>query len=97
MFIVTVLFEIHAEHHEAFMQAMRINAKTSLAVESGCRQFDVCEAEAPERTVFLYEVYDSQSDFTHHLQSPHFVQFNQLTEPWVSSKQVRSFKRDDAA
>ena len=79
------------------MRAMRLNAKTSLAVEPGCRQFDVCESESPDRTVFLYEVYDSKDDFALHLQSTHFVQFSQLTEPWVSRKEVRLFMRDDAA
>ena len=93
MYVVTVLFTIHAAHWDAFLEAMHHNAQTSLAIEPGCRQFDVCEAEPGQCTVFLYEVYDTQADFAAHLAAPHFLQFNAQTTPWVVDKQVRTFTR----
>ncbi len=93
MYIVTVLFTIHAAHWDAFMQAMHHNAQTALDLEPGCRQFDVCLGEPGQYRVFLYEVYDSQADFAAHLAAPHFLQFNTQTTPWVMDKQVRTFTR----
>jgi autoinducer 2-degrading protein len=91
MHIVTVLFTIHAPHWDEFLKAMLLNAQTSLALEAGCRQFDVCVGEPGQNTIFLYEVYDTQADFTAHLAAEHFLQFNALTAPWVADKQVRTF------
>jgi (4S)-4-hydroxy-5-phosphonooxypentane-2,3-dione isomerase len=94
MYIVTVLFKIHASHYKEFGVAMAGNASTSLSTEPGCHQFDVCEggsAEHPE--IFLYEVYESKEAFQAHLVMPHFLQFNALTSPWVSDKTVAVFQR----
>jgi quinol monooxygenase YgiN len=93
MFVVTVLFTIHAAHWDSFIKAIHLNAQTSLAIEAGCRQFDVCVGEPEQHTVFLYEVYDSRSEFAAHLAAPHFLQFNTQTMPWVMDKQVYTFTR----
>jgi autoinducer 2-degrading protein len=97
MYIVTVFFKIHAAHWDSFLSAMHHNAQTSLAVEPGCRQFDVCEGEPGQFTVFLYEVYDTQADFAAHLAAPHFLQFNAETTAWVADKKVQTFTRAAAA
>lgn len=93
MYVVTVLFTIHPAHWGAFTKAMHHNAQTSLAIEPGCRQFDVCVGEPGQYTIFLYEVYDSQADFNSHLSAPHFLQFNTETAGWVADKKVQTFVR----
>lgn len=93
MYIVTVLFKIHAAHWQDFLPSMQRNAATSLAVEPGCRQFDVCEGEAGQNEIFLYEVYDSNADFGAHLAAPHFLQFNEETAAWVADKKVQIYTR----
>lgn len=65
----------------------------TLAVESGCLQFDVCEGTQGEFQVFLYEIYRTPADFDAHLAQPHFLQFNALTSPWVIDKGVQIFTR----
>ena len=97
MFIVTVIFTIHPLHWDTFLDAMHHNALTSLALEPGCRQFDVSIGDPGQHTVFLYEVYDSQADFSVHLAAEHFLQFNAQTSPWVADKQVRTFTRSAPA
>ncbi len=97
MFIVTVLFKIHAAHWHDFLSSMYRNAATSLYVETGCRQFDVCEGEAGQFEVFLYEVYDTQTDFAVHLDASHFLQFNAETAVWVIDKKVQTYTRVAAA
>jgi quinol monooxygenase YgiN len=93
MYVVTVLFSIHAAHWDSFTKAVHHNAQTSLAIEPGCRQFDVCVGEPEQYSVFLYEVYDRQADFAAHLSAPHFLQFSAQTTPWVMDKQVYTFTR----
>ncbi len=91
MFVVTVLFTIEPAHYADFMVAMRANARTSLEVEAGCRQFDVCEGEPADCLVFLYEVYDRSDDFSDHLHAAHFVQFSAQTSAWVKEKVVKTY------
>jgi quinol monooxygenase YgiN len=97
MFVVTVLFKIHAGQWDAFSKAMHDNAQTSLAIEPGCRQFDVCVGEPGQYTIFLYEVYDSQADFTAHLSAPHFLRFNAETADWVADKKIQTYTRATVA
>ncbi len=93
MFVVTVTFEIHATHYAAFKEAMIENASASLRKEPGCRQFDVCETEPGANRIFLYEVYDTQADFSAHLLMPHFLAFDKLTADWVAKKTVGTLSR----
>jgi (4S)-4-hydroxy-5-phosphonooxypentane-2,3-dione isomerase len=93
MYVITVLFSIHPAHRAAFLQAITGNAKTSLADEAGCRQFDVCVSNSKPDDVFLYEVYDSKAAFDLHLASKHFHEFNALTLQWVTAKTVEAFER----
>jgi (4S)-4-hydroxy-5-phosphonooxypentane-2,3-dione isomerase len=94
MYVVTVLFKIKPEHRAEFMADMLENARTSLAIEPGCRVFDVCESCTGDACqVFLYEVYATQEDFQLHLAAPHFQQFNAQTASWVMDKTVSVFHR----
>jgi (4S)-4-hydroxy-5-phosphonooxypentane-2,3-dione isomerase len=93
MYVITVLFSIQPAHRADFLQAMINNAKTSLADEPGCRQFDVCTSSNNADDVFLYEVYDSKAAFDVHLASKHFLAFNALTSAWVSAKVISAFER----
>ena len=91
MYVITVLFSIIPEHSQEFLQAIVANARTSLAEESGCRQFDVCVSDRNSNDVFLYEVYDSKAAFDVHLASAHFRQFNESTAAWVTAKDIKAF------
>lgn len=93
MFVVTVLFSIKPAHVDEFMAAMLANASTSLQLEPGCRQFDVCQKGSDRTEVFLFEVYDSEADFARHLAAPHFLAFNEQTASWVQTKAVRTYQR----
>ena len=93
MYVITVLFSIRSEHTSAFFQAIVANARTSVAEESGCRQFDVCLSDRDRSDVFLYEVYDSKAAFDAHLASAHYRQFTETTAAWVSAKVVNVFER----
>ena len=93
MRVIVVEFEIKKEHVEDFRSAMIENADTSLKVEEGCQQFDVCWDSQDNTKVFLYEVYDDKTAFDAHLQSEHFLSFNSTVTPWVASKTVTAWEK----
>ncbi|MFC3120143.1 putative quinol monooxygenase [Agaribacter flavus] len=95
MFVVTVEFEIDPSHIQDFMPAMLENAEKSKTLEDGCIYFDVCQDQDASHLVFLYEIYKLESDFTLHLQSQHFQDFDKLVSPWVQKKSVKTWTKCD--
>jgi quinol monooxygenase YgiN len=92
-YVVTVEFDIHPRHVEAFLALAHENARHSLDSEPGCRQFDVCFDPARANTVFLYEVYLDRMAFDSHLASPHFHRFDTAVHDMVAAKTVRTLQR----
>ncbi len=90
---LVVEFRIKPAHVDAFDVAIRANARASLESEPGCRQFDVCRDPADATLFFLYELYDDEAAIQTHLQSPHFLQMNAATAPWVDAKRVQKLNR----
>lgn len=94
-YIVTVEFEISAPHLASFMAHMLANARESVRVEPGCRQFDVCRDPGAPNRIFLYEAYDDRAAFDAHLASPHFKAFDSQVAGWILSKRVATYLRED--
>lgn len=93
MFAVTVLFEIKPGHEGEFLPLMTANAQASLKEEPGCRQFDVCADPDRPHEVFLYEIYDDETAFKEHLQSPHFKSFDAAVSQMIARKTVQTFTK----
>jgi autoinducer 2-degrading protein len=81
MYVVIVKFSIEPQRALDFRDMVAANAAESLAVEQGCHVFDICEMA--DGDFWLYEVYDDAGAFAAHLQTSHFLQFNEATTPWV--------------
>lgn len=94
MYAVTVTFTLHPGRMAEFMPLMIENARQSLTLEPGCRQFDICTTreDGPADEVFLYEVYDSAAAFGAHLESAHFRLFDAKVRDMIAAKTVRSYK-----
>ena len=90
-YVVTVVFRAKPGHREDFRREMIANATASRTREPGCRQFDVCEA--PDGTIFLYEIYDDEAAFKAHLGTGHFLKFDATVKPWLEHKQVTTLRR----
>ena len=86
MFVVTVLFEIEADHVEDFRAAVMRQAENSVSREPDCHRFDVSEDGADPAKFFLYEIYTDEPAFQTHLKSDHYADFNEKTTPWVKNK-----------
>ena len=91
MHAVTVTFTLTPGAKDRFLPLMLENARTSMSVEPGCRQFDICSDETEPDTVFLYEIYDSRAAFELHLASSHFLSFDRSVEAMVKNKIVKCF------
>ncbi|NJM50717.1 MAG: antibiotic biosynthesis monooxygenase [Sphingomonadales bacterium] len=90
MYVVTVEFDVFDEHRATFLQAVKQQAKDSLDREAGCHHFDICSIEnGDDEIIFLYELYDDRAAFDLHLESAHFLSFNEKTSPWTRNKTVR--------
>lgn len=85
---VQVVFEIKAEHTEAFREAVLLQAKNSLEKESWCHQFDVCRLPDQPTAFLLYETYDDRAAFEKHRQTEHFAEFSARIADWVVEKQL---------
>ena len=88
MFVITVKFTTHEKDTEKFKTRILKQAKESLELESGCHVFDVCHDPKDINVVFLYEVYTNKDAFDIHLNSKHYLSFNEEVTPWVSEKIV---------
>ena len=93
MLALVVEFRIKPAHIAAFEHAIIENARASRETEPGCRQFDVCRDSADSIVFFLYELYDDDAAIQAHLQTPHYLQMNQVTADWVDTKVVRRYMR----
>lgn len=93
MYVVIVEFTTHAHDAAAFRQRVIQQARDSLELEPDCHVFDVCIDPERANLVLLYEVYTDRSAFDAHLASPHFLDFNDTVQAWVSDKKISSFER----
>ena len=93
MYVVTVVFETHADRDGEFLPLMLAQARNSLQHEADCLQFDVCRDPQQATRFFLYEIYRDRAAFDQHLASPHFKQFDADVAPLVASKAVATYQK----
>lgn len=92
-FAITVSFELVDGAEAEFCRLARENAERSVAMEAGCRRFDVL-TPAPgsgAQAVLLYEIYEDRDAFAAHVESVHYFQFDQSTRDLVRTKTVLEF------
>jgi quinol monooxygenase YgiN len=92
LLVVLVEFRVRAGLEDRFHDAIVNNARQSLALEPGCRRFDVCRDPTDPAMFFLYELYDDAAAFAAHLQAPHFLRMNESTAGWIEAKSVRQLR-----
>jgi len=93
MFVLTVHFQIHPHHADAFVEIVKRQAINSKEKEADCLQFDVARSETDNSHFFLYEIYTDAKAFEAHKQTPHFAQFNAAIADMVADKQLGRFER----
>lgn len=93
MFVITVKFVINEKDIEKFKVRMSQQARDSLELEKDCHQFDVCHDPNNKNIVFLYEIYTDKNAFDIHLNSKHYLAFNDEVTSWVKEKIVTQLEK----
>ncbi|MFT6656980.1 putative quinol monooxygenase [Maritalea sp.] len=93
MYAVIVQFDILPDHFERFLPLMQQNARASVSLEPGCKQFDVLTDPSRPNEVALYEIYDSAAAFQAHLKSSHFLAFDRQIFDMVFGKSVKTYEQ----
>ena len=75
MRVIVASFKVKPDCIDAFIDAAKADAESSVANEPGCHQFDVnVDTKNPTHFTF-YEVYEDQDAIDAHRESPHFKTF----------------------
>ena len=93
MYVITVDFFIKYNHLDSFKKRMIQQANDSLKKEKDCYYFDVCFDKENTNRVFLYEIYKDKNAFDVHLNSSHYINFNEEVTPWVKEKIINKFEK----
>ncbi len=93
MFVVTVALEVDSEYQSVFQNAAMKQAEITLEREVGCMQFDVCFHPSRKTMCFIYQVFETEAAYGHHLMSDHYDTFDQISAPWIASKKVEIWER----
>ena len=93
MFVITVKFTTNPEDTKKFKKRMIQQARDSLNLENDCIVFDICHDPVNEDAVFLYEIYKDEAAFKVHLNSKHYLSFNEEVTPWVLEKIVSQLQK----
>jgi (4S)-4-hydroxy-5-phosphonooxypentane-2,3-dione isomerase len=92
-FVLIVDFQVKPEHLERFNQLIEVNARSSVANEPGCLQFDVLRNREDSRNVVLYEVYESEDAFKSHLGMAHTRTFLSEMKELIIKQTATQFTR----
>ena len=82
MLAIFVTINIQEEYLEQFIQASLGDAEGSVTAEPNCFRFDINQDEELATRFYLYEVYEDEAAFQHHLTTPHFLRWKIQVESW---------------
>ncbi len=88
MYSILLKTRLRPDSLEAFMDAMRVNAETSVREEPGCLAFDVLRDRRQADLVWLYEVYVDEAALDAHMQTAHYLASRPLVEPLILEQMV---------
>ena len=92
-FGLVVEFQVKPECLERFNELLAVNARTSVAKEAGCRQFDVLRDVNDPCRVVLYEIYDSPAAFDVHKAQAHTTTFLAAAKELVTKQTAQRLTR----
>jgi quinol monooxygenase YgiN len=85
--VVIAELEVRPGRMEDFLAMARLFAAECLAVETGCRQFQVVRLDSPAHRVLFFEAYDHVAAFDVHRASAHLARFKAAFADMVTGEQ----------
>ena len=92
MHVVVVFLEAEAGRQRELGDALLVHARTCLEREPGCRHYDVCFDPLESSAFLLYQIYDDEAAYMAHRELPHYAEFRLLSDPWIRSRRVLTYK-----
>ena len=92
MYVVVVFLEAEAGREEELTAALRFHAQACLEQEPGCRRYDISTDPLEGSAFLLYQVYTDEAAYLAHRELPHYADFRVLTDPWVRTRRVLTYK-----
>jgi quinol monooxygenase YgiN len=80
---LTVSLQVRPGHLEPFLEAITLNAQTSVRDEPGCLHFDVNQDVDDEHHFVFYEVYTDHAALEAHRNAPHFAGWRRAADQQV--------------
>ena len=91
-FVLVVQIRIKPDNVDTFMKKLGENALAARK-EPGCRQFEVLVDPKDRTKVMLFEVYNDESAFEAHQQTPHFKKYLAEAVPLLASRERQVFTK----
>ena len=82
MYVIHAPIQIKPGYAEKFIEAILLDAKSSVQDEPGCVRFDVIQDEADPNRIYLYEVYKDEDAFEFHKTTPHIKKWMDTVKDW---------------
>jgi autoinducer 2-degrading protein len=92
MVVLQVDIRIKPENVDRWMKMALENAREARK-EPGCRHFDVLVDPDDRTRVMLYEIYDDESAFEAHQQTPHFKKYLAEAVPLLASRERQVWRK----
>jgi autoinducer 2-degrading protein len=92
MHVVVVFLEAKGGRQEELSAALRRHALMSLEAEPGCLRYDISVDPIDGSAFLLYQIYDDEAAYLAHRELPHYADFRVLTDPWVRSRRVLTYR-----
>jgi len=92
MYVVVVFLEAQRGRQEELSAALRVHASTCLEREPGCQRYDIAVDPLEGSAFLLYQIYADEAAYLAHRELPHYADFRTLTDPWVRSRRVLTYK-----
>ena len=92
MHVVVVFLEALQGEQDELRTALMVHARACLEREPGCQRYDISSDPLEGASFLLYQVYVDEAAYLAHREMPHYADFRLLTDPWVKSRRVLTYK-----
>ncbi len=83
MIVTLVYVKVKKEYVDQFIVATEANHRGSVR-EPGNLRFDILRQSGDPCSFVLYEAYQSEEAAAAHKQTPHYVEWRNVVEPWMA-------------
>lgn len=92
MHVVVVFLEATEGRQWELGEALRRHAAACLEEEPGCQRYDISADPLEGSSFLLYQVYADEAAYLAHRELPRYADFRSLTDPWVRSRRVLTYR-----